>query len=96
VDAEVRALMDGAMAEAARALTTNRKVLDRLAEALLEKETLNETELAEIFKDVKRLPKRGDWVSGTWTTSTSKSPANRKTAAAKTKAASSRRAKPAT
>jgi cell division protease FtsH len=96
VDAEVRVLMDGAMAEAARALTTNRKVLDRLAEALLEKETLNETELDDIFKDVKRLPKRGDWVSGTWATAKASSSTPRKKPAAAPKATVSRRAKPAT
>jgi len=88
VDAEVRALMDNAMAEAALAITTNRKILDRLAEELLEKETLGERELAEIFKDVKRLPKRGDWVSGPWGTSGAKRPA-RTTAKASTAKASS-------
>ena len=94
VDAEVRALMDGAMAEAALALTTNRKVLDRLAEELLEKETLNETELAEIFKNVKKLPLRKDWASGTWTPARAKATAKSRSTPART-AASPRRAKPA-
>jgi len=66
VDQEVRALMDNALAEATKALATNRAVLDRLALELLERETLNETELAEIFKDVKKLPARANWVSGEW------------------------------
>ena len=66
VDAEVRALMDNAMREATKALTLNRKVLDVLAEELLEKETLNEAELAEIFAKVKKLPAREPWVSGDW------------------------------
>jgi cell division protease FtsH len=66
VDAEVRALMDNAMREATKALTLNRKVLDVLAEELLEKETLNEAELAEIFAKVKRLPVREAWISGDW------------------------------
>ncbi|WP_084099603.1 ATP-dependent zinc metalloprotease FtsH [Demequina sp. NBRC 110051] len=66
VDREVRALMDNAMAEATKALQGNRALLDRLAEELLEKETLNETELAEIFADVKKVAKRKHWVSGEW------------------------------
>ncbi|GIG53750.1 ATP-dependent zinc metalloprotease FtsH [Demequina activiva] len=66
VDREVRALMDSAMEEAAKALQSNRALLDSLAEQLLEKETLNETELAEIFAKVKKAPRRKHWVSGDW------------------------------
>ncbi|WP_084039227.1 ATP-dependent zinc metalloprotease FtsH [Demequina sp. NBRC 110053] len=66
VDREVRELMDNAMAEATKALQTNRAVLDRLAAELLEKETLGEVELAEIFADVKKQPRRKHWVSGDW------------------------------
>ncbi len=39
-------------------INDNREVLDRLALALHEKDTLDHLELAEIFKDVKRLPPR--------------------------------------
>ena len=56
VDVEVRALMDNAMAEATAALTANRKVLDALAEQLLENETLNEAELAVLFAKIKKAP----------------------------------------
>ncbi len=51
VDAEVRKLMDNAMDEATKALQANRSVLDTLAEELLEKETLNEAELAEALQE---------------------------------------------
>jgi cell division protease FtsH len=44
-------------------LNANRKVLDRLATELLEKETLDHNQLAEIFKDVKKLPLRKQWLS---------------------------------
>ncbi len=63
VDTEVRAILDQAMDEAYKALTSNRTVLDQLAKELLEKETLNQDQIAEIFKKVKKLPKRATWRS---------------------------------
>lgn len=63
VDNEVRAILDQAMDEAYKALTSNRLVLDQLAKELLEKETLNQDQIAEIFKKVKKLPKRTTWRS---------------------------------
>ncbi|MCG7416995.1 ATP-dependent zinc metalloprotease FtsH [Microbacterium sp. ACRRU] len=63
VDAQVRALIEQAHNEAYQVINDNREVLDRLALALLEKETLDHLELAEIFKDVKRLPPRPQWLS---------------------------------
>jgi cell division protease FtsH len=66
VDQEVRGLMDNALAEATLALSLNRAVLDRLALELLDKETLNETELAEIFADVQKIEPRESWLSGQW------------------------------
>ncbi len=65
VDAEVRTLIENAHNEAWEVLNENRDVLDRLATALLEKETLDHTELAEIFKDVKKMPERPQWLSST-------------------------------
>jgi cell division protease FtsH len=59
----VRALIEQAHNEAYQVLNDNRDVLDRLALELLEKETLDHIELAEIFKDVKRLPPRPQWLS---------------------------------
>ncbi|HOQ22325.1 MAG TPA: AAA family ATPase, partial [Microbacterium sp.] len=63
VDAEVRHLIEQAHNEAYHVINDNRDVLDRLALALLEKETLDHLELAEIFKDVKKLPPRPQWLS---------------------------------
>jgi cell division protease FtsH len=58
IDKEVGALMNEAARRARMVLTNavNRKLLDRLAESLLEKETLEEDEVAEILKTAK-LPK---------------------------------------
>ena len=61
IDEEVRRLLDNAMREAWEILTTNRAVLDTLAARLLEEETLDEAQLAEIFKDVVNAPKRPVW-----------------------------------
>jgi cell division protease FtsH len=44
-------------------LNANREILDRLALELLEKETLDHLELAEIFSDVEKLPPRPQWLS---------------------------------
>ena len=63
VDLEVRELMDHAHQEAWEILTEYREVLDRLVLALLEKETLNQGELAEIFAPVQKRPERPVWVS---------------------------------
>jgi len=63
IDVEVRALIEQAHNEAYEVINANREVLDRLALELLEKETLDHVELAEIFKDVKRLPPRPQWLS---------------------------------
>ncbi len=65
VDNEVRAILDQALDEAHKALTQNRKVLDALAKELLEKETLNQEEIAKLFKSVKKLPERETWRSST-------------------------------
>ena len=63
VDTEVRALVDAAHDEAWRAIDLNRHVLDKLAAELLEKETLDHLALEEIFKEVKKLPPREQWLS---------------------------------
>ncbi|HIY24412.1 MAG TPA: ATP-dependent metallopeptidase FtsH/Yme1/Tma family protein, partial [Candidatus Brachybacterium merdigallinarum] len=63
IDAEVRELLDTALDEAWAVIVENRHVLDRLVAELLEKETLNERELAEIFRDVKKRPLREVWTS---------------------------------
>ena len=61
IDEEGRRLLDNAMREAWRILSENRAVLDTLASRLLEEETLDEAQLAEIFKDVVKAPERPVW-----------------------------------
>lgn len=61
IDEEVRRLLDNAMREAWHILSENRAVLDTLASRLLEEETLDEAQLAEIFKDVVKAPERPVW-----------------------------------
>jgi cell division protease FtsH len=63
IDAEVRALIDHAHDEAYAILNDNRDVLDRLAFELLDKETLNEAEIAAVFQDVRKRPVREVWLS---------------------------------
>jgi cell division protease FtsH len=52
IDEEVRRLITRAHDEARTILTTHREALDRLAESLIEQETLDEDEIKEILHDV--------------------------------------------
>jgi cell division protease FtsH len=61
VDREVRTLIENAHQEAFDILVANRKILDEMVIQLLEKETLNKEEIAEIFKKVKMVTKRPAW-----------------------------------
>ncbi|NJC24352.1 cell division protease FtsH [Arthrobacter pigmenti] len=63
VDEEVRRLIDNAHDEAYAILTENRDVLDRLALELLERETLNQAEIAEVFEDIRKRDARHVWLS---------------------------------
>ncbi|WP_156760780.1 ATP-dependent zinc metalloprotease FtsH [Microbacterium karelineae] len=63
IDRGVRELIEQAHDEAYEVLNANREVLDRLARELLEKETLDHKQIAEIFRDVKKLPPRPQWLS---------------------------------
>lgn len=63
VDEEVRRLIDQAHDEAYAILTENRDVLDRLALELLERETLNQAEIADIFRDIRKRDFREVWLS---------------------------------
>ena len=49
IDREVRRLVDGAHDRARAILETHRSTLDRLADELVEKETLDDADLAEVF-----------------------------------------------
>ena len=63
VDEEVRRLIENAHDEAWEVLVENRGVLDALVVALLERETLNKEELAEIFAPIVKRPERPVWLS---------------------------------
>ncbi|RJT80114.1 ATP-dependent zinc metalloprotease FtsH [Arthrobacter cheniae] len=63
VDEEVRRLIDNAHDEAYQILTENRDVLDQLALELLERETLNQAEIAEVFTSVRKRDLREVWLS---------------------------------
>jgi cell division protease FtsH len=63
VDNEVRLLIEQAHDEAWKVLNTNRDILDKLAQELIEKETLDHIQLAELFTKVKKLPERPLWLS---------------------------------
>jgi cell division protease FtsH len=63
VDAEVRLLIEQAHDEAWQVLNDNRDILDVLAAELLENETLDHHQIAELFKNVKKLPERPLWLS---------------------------------
>jgi cell division protease FtsH len=65
VDDEVRALIENAHDEAWQVLNENRDILDALALELLEKETLDQNQLKEIFAEVRKLPARPQWLSST-------------------------------
>ncbi|WP_199422735.1 ATP-dependent zinc metalloprotease FtsH [Actinotalea solisilvae] len=63
VDVEVRRFMDFAHDEAYEILNHYREVLDTLVVELLERETLNQAELAEIFAPVTKREPREVWLS---------------------------------
>jgi cell division protease FtsH len=61
VDEEVKKLIEAAHDEAWEILVANRDILDDLVLALLERETLDKSEVAEIFREVRRRPQRPAW-----------------------------------
>jgi len=61
VDEEVKTLLGHAHQEAFEILETNRDVLDALVLALLDKETLDKGEIAEIFEPLTKRPTRPAW-----------------------------------
>lgn len=63
IDLEVRALVERAHTEAWEILVEYRDVLDHLVLELLEKETLNQEQLAEIFSPITKRPPRDVWLS---------------------------------
>ncbi|HEX9088089.1 MAG TPA: cell division protein FtsH, partial [Arthrobacter sp.] len=63
VDEEVRRLIEGAHDEAYAILVENRDVLDELALELLERETLNQAEIAQVFTNIRKRDFREIWLS---------------------------------
>ncbi|WP_042385524.1 ATP-dependent zinc metalloprotease FtsH [Streptacidiphilus melanogenes] len=61
VDEEVKKLIENAHNEAWEILVENRDVLDNLVLELLDKETLNKEQLAEIFAPIVKRPPRPAW-----------------------------------
>ncbi len=61
VDEEIKKLLATAHQEAFDILTENRDVLDSLVLALMEKETLDKAEVAEVFEALRRRPERPAW-----------------------------------
>ena len=63
VDAEVRAMIETAHQEAYEILHENRDVLDTLVVELLDRETLDQHEVAEIFEPLRKRQHRPVWLS---------------------------------
>ncbi|WP_264349459.1 ATP-dependent zinc metalloprotease FtsH [Streptomyces milbemycinicus] len=74
VDEEVKKLIESAHNEAWEILVENRDVLDNLVLALLEKETLNKEEIAEIFAPIVRRPARPAWTGSSRRTPSTRPP----------------------
>ena len=56
VDEEVRKLLEESYNKAKELLADNRQVMDKLAEFLIEKETITGKEFMKIFRQIKGLP----------------------------------------
>ncbi len=65
IDGEVRTFLETAHQEAYEILSENRDVLDRLVVELLDRETLDQSEVAEIFSDLHKRDYREVWLSST-------------------------------
>jgi cell division protease FtsH len=61
VDEEVRSFIENAHSEAFEILVDNRDILDDLVLALLERETLNQAEIAAVFSRLRKRPNRPAW-----------------------------------
>ncbi|MDH6133876.1 cell division protease FtsH [Kitasatospora sp. MAA4] len=74
VDEEVKKLIENAHNEAWEILVENRDVLDNLVLELLEKETLNKEQIAEIFKSIVKRPARPAWTGSSRRTPSTRPP----------------------
>ena len=60
IDDEVRAIIDAAHNEAREIITLHRSILDRLADMLVEQETVEEDEIVGLFSDTAEVPSSAD------------------------------------
>jgi cell division protease FtsH len=74
VDEEVKKFIQAAHDEAWEILVENRDILDTLVVALLERETLDKSEVAEIFANVRKWPERPAWVGSSRRTPINRGP----------------------
>jgi len=74
VDAEIRKLIETAHQEAYDILESNRTILDEMVIKLLEIETLNKEEIAQIFTKVRSWPNRPAWTGSETRTPSSTPP----------------------
>ncbi|WP_030059588.1 MULTISPECIES: ATP-dependent zinc metalloprotease FtsH [Streptomyces] len=74
VDEEVKKLIESAHNEAWEILVENRDVLDNLVLELLEKETLNKEQIAEIFAPIVKRPARPAWTGSARRTPSTRPP----------------------
>ncbi|MEV7775260.1 ATP-dependent zinc metalloprotease FtsH [Kitasatospora sp. NPDC086791] len=74
VDEEVKKLIESAHNEAWEILVENRDVLDNLVLELLEKETLNKEQIAEVFAPIVKRPARPAWTGSTRRTPSTRPP----------------------
>ncbi|MBP0455256.1 ATP-dependent zinc metalloprotease FtsH [Kitasatospora sp. RG8] len=74
VDEEVKKLIENAHNEAWEILVENRDVLDNLVLELLEKETLNKEQIAEIFAPIVKRPARPAWTGSSRRTPSTRPP----------------------
>ncbi|MFJ3220428.1 ATP-dependent zinc metalloprotease FtsH [Kitasatospora sp. NPDC086801] len=74
VDEEVKKLIENAHNEAWEILVENRDVLDNLVLELLEKETLNKEQIAEIFTPIVKRPARPAWTGSSRRTPSTRPP----------------------
>ncbi|MFJ9697112.1 ATP-dependent zinc metalloprotease FtsH [Kitasatospora sp. NPDC101183] len=74
VDEEVKKLIESAHNEAWEILVENRDVLDNLVLELLEKETLNKEQIAEIFAPIVKRPHRPAWTGSARRTPSTRPP----------------------
>ncbi|WP_405012056.1 ATP-dependent zinc metalloprotease FtsH [Kitasatospora sp. NBC_01539] len=74
VDEEVKKLIENAHNEAWEILVENRDVLDNLVLELLEKETLNKEQIAEVFSTIVKRPARPAWTGSSRRTPSTRPP----------------------